>query len=70
MEGPSVKSVKIYAVIESKVDLPCEALDDYLRQNRFNGTSTIAYKQGGIRTVITKEHIPLTMDQIDKILAR
>ena len=70
MEGPSVKSVKIYAVIESKVELPCEQLDDYLKNHRFNGTSTIAYKQGGVRTVITKEQIPLTMEQIDKILAR
>jgi len=44
-----------------------------LRTNRFTGTANLTYdanyNQGGVRRIITKEHIPLTMAELDRVLA-
>ena len=67
MEAPNIKSRKVYAVIESTIEIPCEQLEDFLKENDFTGTQTIAYNKGGVRTVVTQEHIPLTFDSLDKL---
>lgn len=69
MDTPTVKSVKVYAVIESTIELPSANLEAFLRQSRFSGNVTVAYNQGGIRTVVTQEHIPITMANLDRLLA-
>lgn len=75
MEAPNVKSVKVYAMIESVLEAHCEPgdLDEYLRANRFTGTAGFEYdanyNSGGLRTVVTKEKIKLTMKELDQILA-
>lgn len=74
MEPPTVKTIKVYAVVEQVLESRCDPqeLNDYLRKNRFTGTANISYdanfNQGGIRTIITKEHIPLSMSELDKML--
>jgi hypothetical protein len=74
MEQPTVKTIKVYAVVEQVLESRCEPqeLNDYLRKNRFTGTANFSYdaafNQGGIRTIVTKEHIPLAMSELDKIL--
>jgi hypothetical protein len=67
MGAPNIKSRKVYAVIESTVEMPCEHLDDFLKENDFTGTKTVAFHKGGVRTVVTQEHIPLTLDSLDKL---
>jgi len=68
MNAPTVKRVKIYAIIESVVEAPQEEIDHYLRQNKFRGSATVNYSQGGVTNIVTKEHIPLTMRQLDRAL--
>jgi len=69
MEQPNVKSRKVYAVIESTVEMPCETLEDFLKANRFTGTQTIAYQSGGVRTVQTEERFPLTVEGLADLRA-
>lgn len=69
MEAPIVKSVRVYAVIESTIELPAANLEGFLRQARFSGNVTVNYNQGGIRTMITHEHIPITMANLDRLLS-
>lgn len=72
---PTVKNIKIYAVLEQTLEASADPqqLVEYLRKNRFSGNAEFQYhancNQGGIRSVITKEHIPLTMAELDKILS-
>ena len=66
---PIVKSQKIYAVIESTIEVPSVNLDSFLRQERFSGNVTFVYNQGGIRTIVTQEHIPITEPNLDRLLA-
>ena len=68
MEAPIVKSVRVYAVIESTIELPVTNLEGFLRQERFSGNVTVNYNQGGIRTMVTQEHIPITMANLDRLL--
>lgn len=68
MDAPDAKKVKVYAIVETTVILPCETLADYLKTNGFNGAVITGYNQGGIRNVTTKENIPLTMEALDKAL--
>jgi len=67
MKAPTAKKVKIYAVLESVIEGRQEALDEYLRENKFRGNVTTNYSQGGITTIVTREIIPLTMKQLDAI---
>jgi hypothetical protein len=67
MKAPTAKKVKIYAVLESVIEGRQEDIDGYLRENKFRGNVTTNYSQGGITTIVTKEIIPLTMKQLDKI---
>jgi hypothetical protein len=75
MQAPTVKKVKIYAVVENVLESRAnpEELHGYLKSNRFSGTATLTYdanyNQGGVRTIITKEHIPLTEEELDRVLA-
>ncbi len=66
-KAPTAKKVKIYAVLESVIEGRQESIDEYLKENKFRGNVTTNYSQGGITTIITKEIIPLTMKQLDKI---
>ena len=74
MEAPTVKNVKVYVVVESTLESRCnpQELNDYLRKGRFTGTANFSYdanyNQGGVRTITTKEHIPLDMRELDQIL--
>jgi hypothetical protein len=68
MKTPDAKTVKVYAVVETVVELPCENIAEYLKSERFNGAVITGYNLGGIRNVTTKEHIPLTMEALDKAL--
>jgi hypothetical protein len=75
MGQPTVKQTKIFAVIEQTLEPKnSQELADYLRTMRFTGisdfTSEAAYNQGGLRTVKTKEHIPISMSELDEILAK
>jgi hypothetical protein len=67
MSAPTVKRVKVYAVVESVVDAPQDQIDKYLREHKFKGNTTINYSQGGVTNVVTREIIPLTMKQLDLI---
>lgn len=67
MGQPTVKRVKVYAVIEQVIDGKQEDLDAYLRQNKFKGNTTINYSQGGVTNITTREIIPITMKQLDSI---
>ena len=69
---PEFKSRKIYAVIESVLVLPCgEAeLDDYLKKHKLKGSVAKHYFDGGVRSVVVKEQIPLTMAMLDKALGQ
>jgi len=75
MQAPTVKTVKIYAVVEQVLESRADPqeLHTYLHSNRFTGTATLNYdanyNQGGVRRIITKEHIPLTMAELDRVLA-
>lgn len=70
---PTVKNVKIYAVLESALELPrtfsMETLFAYLRGQKFGGETHVNCNQGGVTNVVTREHIPLTMRELDHILA-
>lgn len=74
METPTVKSVKIFVTLESVLEAKAnpQELNDYLRANKFTGsvdyTYDAIYSDGGLRRVITKEHIPITMAELDRIL--
>jgi hypothetical protein len=69
---PTVKSAKLYAVLESTIQLkdctPNE-LNEYLRKRKFGGQTEINYHQGGVTNIITREHIALTMQELEAILA-
>lgn len=69
MNAPTVKSVKVYAVVESTLELPCLNLEAFLREQHFSGNVVIVYNQGGIRSMTTQEHIPVTMANLDRLLA-
>ena len=75
MGQPTVKQVKVFAVIEQTLE-PRNAheLSDYLKGIRFTGlsdfSSEAAYNQGGLRTVKTKEHIPISMEELDEVLKK
>jgi hypothetical protein len=72
---PTVKNIKIYAIIEQTLEASADPQQvvEYLRKSRFSGNAEVKYdanyNQGGIRSVVTKEHIPLTMAELDKVLA-
>jgi len=75
MQVPRVMSVKVYVVVEQVLESRAnpDELHEYLRTNRFTGTANLTYdanyNQGGVRRIITKEHIPLTMAELDRVLA-
>jgi hypothetical protein len=75
MEAPTVKKVKVFATVESVLEAKAspQELNDYLRANRFTGsvdyTYDAIYCEGGLRRLVTKEHIPITMAELDRILA-
>ena len=73
MTDPSVKSMKVYATIESAIELPhgfnIEKFFEHLRENHFGGETFVNSNQGGITNVVTKERIPLTMRELDDLLA-
>jgi hypothetical protein len=73
MEAPKVKQIKVFAVIEQTLEpRNSSELASYLRTIRFTGisdfSSEAAYNQGGLRTIKTKEHIPISMEELDGIL--
>lgn len=68
MSAPDAKKVKVYAIVETTIQLPCGNIADYLKEERFNGAVITGYNQGGIRNVTTKEEIPLTMEALDKAI--
>jgi hypothetical protein len=76
VEAPNVRSVKVWATIESVLEAKCNPgeLDEYLRANKFTGTANseydASYRNGGLRTVVTKEKIELTMKELDEVLQR
>lgn len=75
MGQPTVKQTKVFAVIEQTLEPKnSQELTEYLRSVRFTGlsdfTSEAAYNQGGLRTVKTREHIPISMDELDLILSK
>ena len=75
MGQPTVKQTKIFAVIEQTLEpRSSQELSEYLKNVRFTGmsdfTSEAAYNQGGLRTVKTREHIPISMAELDEILAK
>ena len=72
---PTVKQVKVFAIVESTLEAPnAQELAAYLRTIRFTGMSDFSseatYNQGGLRLVKTKELIHLTMQELDTILAQ
>ena len=73
MESPTVKAVKVYVTLESVLEVPktfsIGGVFDYLRSNKFKGETHVNCNQGGITNVVTKEHIPLTMLELDRVLA-
>jgi len=75
LQAPIVKSIKVYAVIEQILESRenPETVHAYLRQGHFTGTANLTYdanyNQGGVRSIVTKEHIPLTMAELDRVLA-
>ena len=75
MGQPTVKQTKVFAVIEQTLEPKnSQELNDYLRTVRFTGmsdfSSEAAYNQGGLRTIKTREHIPISMSELDEILAK
>jgi hypothetical protein len=75
MEAPKVKQTKVFAVIEQTLEPSnSQELSAYLRNIRFTGisdfSSEAAYNQGGLRTIKTKEHIPISMSELDEILKK
>ena len=75
MGQPTVKQTKIFAVIEQTLEpRDSQELANYLRTIRFTGisdfSSEAAYNQGGLRTIKTREHIPISMAELDSILAK
>jgi hypothetical protein len=75
MEAPKVKQIKVFAVIEQTLEPQnSQELSHYLRNIRFTGisdfSSEAAYNQGGLRTIKTKEHIPISMGELDEILKK
>lgn len=75
MGQPAVKQIKVFAVIEQTLEpRDSQELTAYLRTIRFTGisdfSSEAAYNQGGLRTIKTKEHIPITMAELDEILKK
>ena len=71
MKGPIVKRIKVYAIVESIVDKPYEPeeLDTFLSENNFTGATHVNYNQGGITNIITKQHISMSMSELDTMLA-
>lgn len=75
MGSPTVKQTKVFAVIEQTLEpRNSQELTNYLRNIRFTGisdfSSEAAYNQGGLRTIKTKEHIPISMEELDEILKK
>jgi hypothetical protein len=73
MAEPTIQSMKVYAVIESAIALPrgfsIDKFFDHLRDNKFGGETFVNSNQGGITNVVTKEHISITVAELDKVLA-
>lgn len=75
MGTPTVKNTKIFVTLESVLETKGspQELNEYLRSNKFSGrvdyTYDALYSDGGLRRVVTKEHIPITMQELDQILA-
>jgi hypothetical protein len=75
MSQPTVKRTKIYVVIESVLESRSnpEEVHEYLRANRFSGLAQLAYDanytMGGVRSFITKEHIPISEKELDELLS-
>jgi hypothetical protein len=65
---PNAKNMKVYAVVETSVELPCGDISKYLKGEKFNGAVITGYNMGGIRNVTTKENIPLTMEALDRAI--
>lgn len=73
MPTPTVRNVKVYAVVESTIEIrhsTLSELHEYLRQQKFAGKYTVNYQQGGITNVVTCEHLALTAEELDFILKR
>lgn len=68
MSAPTIKTCKVYAVVESVVEVrEADKLAPYLRAKKFKGNTTINYNQGGVTNIVTREIIPLTMKQLDSL---
>ena len=71
---PKVTNVKVYVVVEQVLEARAnpEELHEYLRAGRFTGTANLTYdanyNQGGVRRIITKEHIEIKMSELDRLL--
>lgn len=70
MSIPCVKSVKVYAIIESVIEPPIdlEELRRHLKEGKFRGEVHVNTNQGGTTNVVTREKIPLTMSELDTVL--
>jgi len=73
MDTPTVKAIKVFVTLESVLEVPktfsIEKVFSYLRSNKFKGETSVNCNQGGITNVVTRENIPLTMKELDQILA-
>lgn len=74
MLPPKVKTVKVYAIVESVLESRVDAkeLHEFLRTQKFRGSvdTSVNFNEGGVTNIVTKQHIPLTMEEIDFLLSR
>lgn len=70
MSTPTVKSCKVYAVIESVIELPTDFEDvrGFLKEQKFSGEFSVNHHQGGVTSVVTREKISLSMAELDKVI--
>lgn len=70
MSVPCVKSVKVFAIIESVLEPPVdlEELRSFLKQQKFRGEVHWNANQGGTTNIVTRERVPLTMSELDMVL--
>lgn len=68
----TVKSVKVFAVVEQVIESPVELeqLRAELKHGGFRGEIHANVSQGGITTVVTREKIKLSMVELDGVLKR
>jgi hypothetical protein len=71
-ETPSIKNMKVFVTIESVLEVSprfsIAKIFDYLRSQKFGGDTHVNCNQGGITNVVTREHIPVTMAELDHLL--